>query len=86
MPRRGTTLRQNNGRSTNNIGQSSEVRSSTRSVRKVSYVESEDSEDIDDGRNRRNQKVCYLVTFQGYRFSLNLFLFAFGNLVHLNRS
>ncbi|XP_010468554.1 PREDICTED: protein CHROMATIN REMODELING 5-like [Camelina sativa] len=56
LARRGTTLRQNNGRSTNNIGQSSEVRSSTRSVRKVSYVESEDSEDIDDGRNRKNQK------------------------------
>ncbi|KAG7583704.1 Helicase superfamily 1/2 ATP-binding domain [Arabidopsis suecica] len=56
LARRGTTLRQNNGRSTNNIGQSSEVRSSTRSVRKVSYVESEDSEDIDDGKNRKNQK------------------------------
>ncbi|XP_010424364.1 PREDICTED: protein CHROMATIN REMODELING 5 [Camelina sativa] len=56
LARRGTTLRQNNGRSTNNIGQSSEVRSSTRSVRKVSYVESEDSEDMDDGRNRKNQK------------------------------
>uniref|UniRef100_A0A1J3GJM0 Protein CHROMATIN REMODELING 5 n=1 Tax=Noccaea caerulescens TaxID=107243 RepID=A0A1J3GJM0_NOCCA len=56
MPRRGTTLRQNNGRSNSSIGQSSEVRSSTRSVRKVSYVESEDSEDIDDGRNRKNQK------------------------------
>ncbi|CAN8257999.1 unnamed protein product [Cochlearia groenlandica] len=56
MPRRGTALRQNNGRSTNNIGHSSEVRTSTRSVRKVSYVESEDSEDIDDGRNRKTQK------------------------------
>lgn len=57
LPRRGTTLGKNNGRSTNNIGQSSEVRSSTRSVRKVSYVESEDSEEIDDGRNRKTQKV-----------------------------
>ncbi|KAL1216926.1 Protein CHROMATIN REMODELING 5 [Cardamine amara subsp. amara] len=56
MGRRVTTLRQNNGRSTNNVGQSSEVRSSTRSVRKVSYVESEDSEDIDDGKSQKNQK------------------------------
>uniref|UniRef100_M4F7Z7 Protein CHROMATIN REMODELING 5 n=1 Tax=Brassica campestris TaxID=3711 RepID=M4F7Z7_BRACM len=56
LPRRGTTLGKNNGRSTNNIGQSSEVRSSTRSVRKVSYVESEDSEEIDDGKNRKTQK------------------------------
>ncbi|KAF8112794.1 hypothetical protein N665_0061s0003 [Sinapis alba] len=56
MPSRGSTLRQINGRSTNNIGQSSEVRSSTRSVRKVSYVESEESEDLDDGRNRKKQK------------------------------
>ncbi|CAH8375085.1 unnamed protein product [Eruca vesicaria subsp. sativa] len=56
MPRRGTTLGKNNERSTNNMGQSSEVRSSTRSVRKVSYVESEDSEEIDDGGNRKTQK------------------------------
>lgn len=53
MPRRGTALGKNNERSTR---QSSEVRSSTRSVRKVSYVESEDSEEIDDGKNRKTQK------------------------------
>lgn len=53
MPRRGTALGKNNERSTR---QSSEVRSSTRSVRKVSYVESEDSEEIDDGKNRKTPK------------------------------
>ncbi|XP_010557504.1 PREDICTED: protein CHROMATIN REMODELING 5 isoform X2 [Tarenaya hassleriana] len=56
ITRRGTVLRKANGRSTGNLGHSSEVRTSTRSVRKVSYVESEDSEDEDGGKKKKTQK------------------------------
>ncbi|XP_058107074.1 protein CHROMATIN REMODELING 5 isoform X1 [Magnolia sinica] len=59
--KRGTHLRKKaSGRSTisaNIISQDSEVRTSSRSVRKVSYVESEESEDIDEGKTKKCQKV-----------------------------
>ncbi|XP_038692597.1 protein CHROMATIN REMODELING 5-like isoform X2 [Tripterygium wilfordii] len=57
--RKGAQLRKGTGRSTTymNIGaQNSEVRTSSRSVRKVSYVESEESEDIDEGKRKKSQK------------------------------
>lgn len=39
-------------------GRRSEVRTSSRSVRKVSYVESEESEEFDEGKKKKSQKVC----------------------------
>ncbi|XP_077251792.1 protein CHROMATIN REMODELING 5-like isoform X2 [Tasmannia lanceolata] len=39
-----------------NITTHSEVRISSRSVRKISYVESEESEEIDEGRTKKSQK------------------------------
>ncbi|GLT50732.1 hypothetical protein SLA2020_241980 [Shorea laevis] len=58
MTRRGANLRKSNARATHSmdIGQNSEVRTSSRSVRKVSYVESEESEDIDEGKKKKLQK------------------------------
>lgn len=35
----------------------SEVRTSTRAVRKISYVESEESEEADEGKKKKSQKV-----------------------------
>lgn len=58
--RKGAHLRKSSGRSTlsaNFTGRNSEVRSSSRSVRKVSYVESEESEDIDESKKKKSQKV-----------------------------
>lgn len=59
MTRRGVNLRKNGGRSTvstNTSGRNSEVRTSTRSVRKVSYVESDESEEVDEGKKKKLQK------------------------------
>lgn len=59
MTRRGVNLRKNGGRSTvstNKSGRNSEVRTSSRSVRKVSYVESEESEGADEGKKKKGQK------------------------------
>ncbi|GLT51053.1 hypothetical protein SLA2020_245000 [Shorea laevis] len=58
MTRRGTHLCKSNARSTmsTDIGRNSEVRTSSRSVRKVSYVESEESEDIDECKKKKLQK------------------------------
>lgn len=59
MTRRGAQLRKGNARSTMSTkisGQSSEVRTSSRSVRKVSYVESDGSEEIDEGKKKKPQK------------------------------
>ncbi|XP_030959800.1 protein CHROMATIN REMODELING 5 isoform X2 [Quercus lobata] len=59
MTRRGVNLRKNGGRSTvstNKSGRNSEVRTSSRSVRKVSYVESEESEEVDEGKKKKGQK------------------------------
>lgn len=60
LTRRGANLRKNGGRSTvsaNITGRNSEVRTSSRSVRKVSYVESEESEEVDEGKKKKPQKV-----------------------------
>lgn len=60
MTRKGVNLRKNGGRSTvstNASGRHSEVRTSSRSVRKVSYVESEESEEVDDGKKKKLHKV-----------------------------
>lgn len=60
MTRRGAHIRKSNARSpmsTNAGGRNSEVRTSTRSVRKVSYVESEESEEIDEGKKKKTHKV-----------------------------
>lgn len=57
----GTHLRKNSGRYSVTAGVSgrrSEVRTSSRSVRKVSYVESEESEEFDEGKKKKSQKVC----------------------------
>ncbi|KAL5831735.1 hypothetical protein ACOSQ4_017089 [Xanthoceras sorbifolium] len=59
MTRRGAHLRKGNARSTlssNNSRQNSEVRTSTRSVRKVSYVESDESEEDDEAKKKKPQK------------------------------
>ncbi|KAA8544555.1 hypothetical protein F0562_022586 [Nyssa sinensis] len=59
MPRRGAYLRKNNANrctSANISGKHSELRTSSRSVRKVSYVESEESEELDEGKKKRSQK------------------------------
>lgn len=60
MTRRGVNLRKNGGQSTvstNTSGRNSEIRTSSRSVRKVSYVESEESEEVDEGKKKKPQKV-----------------------------
>lgn len=51
--------RKNGGRFslTNMTGRNSELRSSTRFVRKVSYAESEESEEFDDGKKKKSHKV-----------------------------
>ncbi|XP_010273267.1 PREDICTED: protein CHROMATIN REMODELING 5 [Nelumbo nucifera] len=58
--KRGAHLRKNNGGQSTisaNAGvRSSELRTSSRSVRKVSYVESEESEEIDEGKTKKPQK------------------------------
>ncbi|KAF8395647.1 hypothetical protein HHK36_019597 [Tetracentron sinense] len=58
--KRGAHLRKKNGgrssMSANAVGRKSEVRTSSRSVRKVSYVESEESEEVDEGRKKKGQK------------------------------
>lgn len=59
MTRRGVQLRKGNARSTMSTkisGQNSEVRTSSRSVRKVSYVESDGSEELDEGKKKKPQK------------------------------
>ncbi|BAT80849.1 Protein CHROMATIN REMODELING 5 [Vigna angularis] len=57
--KRGVHARKNNGRSSSVTGLSmrnSEVRTSSRTVRKVSYVESEESEEVDEGKKKKSQK------------------------------
>lgn len=57
--KRSVHVRKNNGRSSASTGLStrnSEVRTSSRSVRKVSYVESEESEEADEGKKKKSQK------------------------------
>lgn len=60
MTRRGAHLRKSKGgqssTTANIIGRNSELRTSSRSVRKVSYVESEESEEIDEGKKKKSQK------------------------------
>ncbi|KAH9790086.1 protein chromatin remodeling 5 [Citrus sinensis] len=59
ITRRGAQLRKGNARSTMSTkisGQNSEVRTSSRSVRKVSYVESDGSEEVDEGKKKKPQK------------------------------
>ncbi|XP_022985556.1 protein CHROMATIN REMODELING 5-like isoform X2 [Cucurbita maxima] len=55
----GTHPRKDSGRysvTTGASGRRSEVRTSSRSVRKVSYVESEESEEFDEGKKKKSQK------------------------------
>lgn len=58
--RKGSYSRKNNGGrptiSTSNVGRNSEVRTSTRSVRKVSYAESEESEELEEGKKKKSHK------------------------------
>lgn len=80
MTRRGVNLRKNGGRSTvstNKSGRNSEVRTSSRSVRKVSYVESEESEEVDEGKKKKGQKVwsTYSVNYMHSPDSYKYFLF-----------
>ena len=69
MTRRGAHLRKSKGgqssTTANIIGRNSELRTSSRSVRKVSYVESEESEEIDEGKKKKSQKVhsAYLLHY-----------------------
>lgn len=58
--RRVAQVRKSNGRlnvSANISRESSEVRTSSRSVRKVSYVESDESDDADEPKKKKLQKV-----------------------------
>lgn len=60
IKKRGGRVRKNNGRSsaaTSFSLRNSEVRTSSRTVRKVSYVESEESEEADEGKKKKSQKV-----------------------------
>ncbi|RDY07150.1 Protein CHROMATIN REMODELING 5, partial [Mucuna pruriens] len=57
--KRSVHVRKNNGRSAAATGfstRNSEVRTSSRTVRKVSYVESEESEEADEGKKKKSQK------------------------------
>ncbi|CAJ1971278.1 unnamed protein product [Sphenostylis stenocarpa] len=56
--KRSVHVRKNNGRSsaTGFSMRNSEVRTSSRTVRKVSYVESEESEEVDEGKKKKSQK------------------------------
>ncbi|XVF47300.1 hypothetical protein PTKIN_Ptkin03bG0098700 [Pterospermum kingtungense] len=58
MKRRGGNHRKNSVRSNmlTSMGRNSEIRTSSRSVRKVSYVESEESEEIDEGKKKKTLK------------------------------
>ncbi|XP_077218818.1 protein CHROMATIN REMODELING 5-like isoform X2 [Tasmannia lanceolata] len=53
------THKKNGGRSTmpaNITTRNSDVRTSSRSIRKISYVESEESDEIDEGKTKKSQK------------------------------
>lgn len=69
MKKRGASARKNSGRSSATAsfsGRNSEVRTSSRTVRKkVSYVESEESEEVDEGKKKKSQKVqpTYCIFF-----------------------
>ncbi|KAL2973168.1 hypothetical protein AAZX31_14G032700 [Glycine max] len=57
--KRSVHVRKNNGRSSAATGfssRNSEIRTSSRTVRKVSYVESEESEEADEGKKKKSQK------------------------------
>ncbi|XP_061342770.1 protein CHROMATIN REMODELING 5-like isoform X2 [Gastrolobium bilobum] len=57
--KRGVHVRKNNGRSsaaTSFSMRNSEVRTSSRTVRKASYVESEESEEADEGKKKKSQR------------------------------
>ncbi|KDP35983.1 hypothetical protein JCGZ_08378 [Jatropha curcas] len=59
MTKRGSHIRKSNARSTMSTaisGRNSEIRTSSRSVRKVSYVESDESEEVDEGKKKKSQK------------------------------
>ncbi|XVF04811.1 hypothetical protein REPUB_Repub05bG0117700 [Reevesia pubescens] len=58
MRRRGGNYRRHNARSNimTSMGRNSEVRTSSRSIRKVSYAESEESEEIDEGKKKKMLK------------------------------
>lgn len=74
ITRRGAQLRKGNARSTMSTkisGQNSEVRTSSRSVRKVSYVESDGSEELDEGKKKKPQKV---QSSKFFLFFLSFFL------------
>lgn len=58
--KRGANNWRKNGRRSvreNISSRNSELRSSTRSVRKVSYAESEESEELDEGKKKKSQRV-----------------------------
>ncbi|KAG4402808.1 hypothetical protein GLYMA_02G281000v4 [Glycine max] len=58
--KRSVHVRKNNGRSSAATGfssRNSEVRTSSRTVRKVSYVESEESEEADEAKKKKSQKL-----------------------------
>ncbi|KAK7334681.1 hypothetical protein VNO80_26442 [Phaseolus coccineus] len=42
----------------------SEVRTSSRTLRKVSYVESEESEEVDEGKKKKSQKALFSSVYR----------------------
>lgn len=65
MKRKGVQLRRKNeGRAAamNNSNRISELRSSSRSVRKVSYAESEESEELEEDKKKKSQRVSIFLS------------------------
>lgn len=75
MTRRGAHIRKGNARSSlssNITAHKSEVRTSSRSVRKVSYVESDESEEVDEAKKKKPQKVQSTNSIVKFVCSCNL--------------
>lgn len=78
--KRSVHVRKNNGRSSAATGfssRNSEVRTSSRTVRKVSYVESEESEEADEAKKKKSQKVqlsLYTSEHGFYLLSVGVYL------------
>jgi chromodomain-helicase-DNA-binding protein 1 len=69
--------------STNASGRHSEVRTSSRSVRKVSYVESDGSEEIDEGKKKKLHKE-ETEALGGYSFTYVKFSL-YNNEIEINK-
>ncbi|KHN38371.1 Chromodomain-helicase-DNA-binding protein 2 [Glycine soja] len=74
--KRSVHVRKNNGRSSAATGfssRNSEVRTSSRTVRKVSYVESEESEEADEAKKKKSQKAVFTCIANDYCCSILYF-------------